>query len=240
MRPLQRHFYSLGLTDPLVLDPNPGSGSTYHFSHKEFRSGLFRDASTQGWALTWGFPDFRCLDTFRMQALHQCAGAQGDNIGPPTLGLSITGPSVYDRYRQYHCCSSYQHTGWNPFPHPVAAGSGSLSMATVSRYSHLGQTHSGLPQCAVISAEPAHHDRVVPPPRCGESNIQTVGDSSSGHDCLSPKHTPPQFMSPVPEPPALATDALSQDWQGRSMYLLPPFPLLSKVIQKLRTIQDGR
>ena len=29
----------------------------------------------------------------------------------------------------------------------------------------------------------------------------------------------PQFMSPVPEPRALAIDTLSQDWQGRSMYI---------------------
>ena len=47
----------------------------------------------------------------------------------------------------------------------------------------------------------------------------------------------PQFMSPIPEPRALAVDALSQDWQGRSMYMFPPFPLLSKVIQKLRSTQ---
>ena len=47
----------------------------------------------------------------------------------------------------------------------------------------------------------------------------------------------PQFMSPIPEPRALAVDALkTQDWQGRSMYMFPPFPLLSKVIQKLRWI----
>ena len=39
-----------------------------------------------------------------------------------------------------------------------------------------------------------------------------------------------QFMSPTPEPQALAVDALSQDWQGRSMYMFPPFLLLSKVI----------
>ena len=35
----------------------------------------------------------------------------------------------------------------------------------------------------------------------------------------------PQFMSPVPEPRALAIDALSQDWQGRLLYMFPPFPL---------------
>ena len=47
----------------------------------------------------------------------------------------------------------------------------------------------------------------------------------------------PWFMSPILEPKALAADALSQDWQGRSMYMFPPFPLLNKVIQKLRSTQ---
>ena len=36
----------------------------------------------------------------------------------------------------------------------------------------------------------------------------------------------PRFMSPIPEPRALVVDALSQDWQGRSIYMFPPFPLL--------------
>ena len=82
---------------------------------------------------------------------------------------------------------------------PVVAGSGSVSMATVSRYSHLGQTHSGLPQCNsrwVISVKPAHHNRVESPPQSSESNIQTVGDSSSGHDCHSPQHaSAPVYIS---------------------------------------------
>ena len=51
----------------------------------------------------------------------------------------------------------------------------------------------------------------------------------------------PQFMSPIPEPRALAVDALSlsQDWQGRLMYMFPPFRPLSKVIQKLRATQEA-
>ena len=102
-------------------------------------------------------------------------------------------------------------------------------MATVSRYSHLGQTDSGLPQCdsrPVIPAEPAHHDRVEPPTQSSESTIQTMG--SPVVDMFATVHNThlPQFMSPVPEPRALAIDALSQDWQGRSLYMFPPFPLL--------------
>ena len=40
---------------------------------------------------------------------------------------------------------------------------------------------------------------------------------------LSNSHLP-RFMFPVPEPRALAVDALSQDWQGRSMYMFPHSP----------------
>ena len=91
------------------------------------------------------------------------------------------------------CC------GWYPFPLPVAAGSGSVSMATDSGYSHPGQTHSGLPQCdsrPVISAEPAHHNRVESPPRNSEADIRDVGNSSSGHVCHSPQHaSSPVYVS---------------------------------------------
>ena len=65
-----------------------------------------------------------------------------------------------------------------PFPRPVEAGSRFVSVATDSGHNSSGQTHSGLPKCnsrPVISAEPAHHNRVKSPPRGRESDIQTVG-----------------------------------------------------------------
>ena len=40
-------------------------------------------------APTWGFSDCGYMDPFRTQAPHQCTGAQGSNIGPPSLGYSI-------------------------------------------------------------------------------------------------------------------------------------------------------
>ena len=49
-----------------------------------------------------------------------------------------------------------------------------------------------------------------------------------------------QFMSLILEPLALAVGALSQDWQGRSLYMFPPFPLINKVIQKLLAIQEEK
>ena len=131
LRSLQQHLHSLGMTnpfsprrhsDPLVLATLLGqwqdlsfltSGIPIRPFQGEFM--IFMDASSKAGAPTWGFSDSGCMDPFGTQAPHQCAGAQGSNIGPPSLGYSITGPSWFDRYRQYLCCSLHQQTGWDPF-----------------------------------------------------------------------------------------------------------------------------
>ena len=64
-------------------------------------------------------------------------------------------------------------------------------MALDSGHNCKSQTHSRLPKCdsrPLVSAEPAHHDRVESPPRSRESDIQIVGNSSSGQVCHSPQH----------------------------------------------------
>ena len=178
--------------------PYLGSGRTYRFSHQESLSDLSRWSSPfsqtprpRAGAPTWRFSDCGCIDLFQTRDPHQCTGAQGVNIGPQSLGYSITGPSCFDCYRQYHCCSLHQQTRWDPFPPPVAAGRGSVSVASDSGHNSKSQTHSVLPKCdsrPLVSAEPAHHDRVESPPRSRESDIQTVGNSGSGQVCHSPQH----------------------------------------------------
>ena len=191
-----------------------------------------------------GFSNCGCMDPFRTQAPHQCSGAHSGNIGPPSLCYSITGQSCFDSNRQYHCCGLHQQTGWDPFPPPVAAGSGSVSVVTDSGHHSMSQIHLGLPKCdsrPVFSAEPAHHDRVESPPEVVNLIFRLWGTPvvDMFHYMFATVHNTnlPQFMSPVLEPRALAIDALSLDWQGRSMF--PPFHLLNKVIQKLRTTQTG-
>ena len=133
-----------------------------------------------------------------MRAPHQCTGAQGGNIGPQSLDYSITGPSCFDCCRQHHCCSLHQQIRWDPFPPPVAAGSGSVSVASDSGHNSKSQTHSGLPKCdsrPLVSAERAHHDRVESPPRSGQVchsphhasfpvHGSSSGASSTGYRCF--------------------------------------------------------
>ena len=166
-----------------IRNPYPAFPGGVHHFHRYLDPGL---RCPHG-----GFSNCGCMDPFRTRAPHQCTGAQGGNIFPPSLGYNITEPSCFDCYRQHHCCSLHQQTRLDPFPPPVVAGSGSVSVATDAGHNSTSQTHSGLSKCdssPIVSAKPAHHNRVESPPRSRESDIQTVGNSSSGHVCHSPQH----------------------------------------------------
>ena len=134
LRPLQRHFHSLGLTDwstpPRQSDPLVLANLLRHWQDPRFlTSGIpirtfqadftvFTDASTQGLgAHMGGFPDFRYLDPSRPQAPHQLFGAQGGSLCPTALGSSAPGPPGYDRYGQFDSSIIYQQARRDPFPH---------------------------------------------------------------------------------------------------------------------------
>ena len=77
LRPLQRHFRSLGLWTPLHRAGRPYGG----------------------------FQDFGYLDPFRQKAPYQRFGTQSGNFGPSSLGYSDTGPPSYDSYGQNYLVS---------------------------------------------------------------------------------------------------------------------------------------
>ena len=89
IRPFSPCHHTQTVAGPIVShirNPYPAFPGRCHDFHRRFYPDLGDS--------TWGLTDFRCLEPLRTQAPHQCAGAQGSNIGPPTLGLSITGPPV--------------------------------------------------------------------------------------------------------------------------------------------------
>ena len=47
-------------------------------------------------------------------------------------------------------------------------------------------------------------------------------------------HRLPLYVSPVPDPEALAVDAMSVSWENLLGYALPPLPILGRVIRKAR------
>ena len=72
-------------------------------------------------------------------------------------------------------------------------------MATNSRHSLQGQTHSGLSEHESgpsILTKSANNNRVESPPRNSEPNLRDMGDSISGHVWHSPQHaSSPVYVS---------------------------------------------
>ena len=183
------------------------------------------------------FPVFGYLDPYRPQASHQLFGAQGSISCPTALGSNAPGPPGYDCYRQFNSSFLYQQTRVDSFPHLVAVDSRSSPLVRGAEHNSPGSTHSRLSERdsrPPISSKPANTDRVVPTPRDCEPYLQGLGDSRNRHVCNTVE-LPPSSVHVSSS--GAKSPALSQDWQGRSMYMFPPFPLLNKVIQKLRSTQ---
>ena len=101
--------------------------------------------------------------------------------------------------------------------------SGSVPMATNSG-------HSGPP----ILAEPAQPITSGVHNKWSDLDLLDTGNSNSGHVCHSPQHaSSPVYVS------NLGASSTCHRWQGRPIFMFPPFPLPFIVIQKLRTTQEG-
>ena len=201
LRPLQRHFHSLGLTnrfmlprksDPVVLanllrqwlDPHfltsgiPISLGGLHNLHGRLQSGLGRSHG--------GFQDFGYLDPYRPQAPHQLSGAQGGYLRPTALGSSASGPPGHDRHGQFDSGFIYQQAGRDSLHFPATLDCRAVPLVRVTRHNSPGKTHSRLPERdsrPPISSESANTDRVVPTPRDRETHLQVLGDTRSRHVC---------------------------------------------------------
>ena len=249
LRPLQRYFHSLGLTDwftpPRQSDPSvlasllqqwqDLSGIPIRPFQAEFT--IFMDASTQGWGAhmgdyqisgTWAPRDhelhINCLELKAIgAALHHWATVlQGHHITIATDNSTVVSYIIKQGGTWSHTllCLVVELFMWLQAQNIVVRARhipGCLNVIA----DHL--SHPNQPITTEWSLNPEIVSRIL-----GFGGTPVVDMFATvSYSSL------PQFMSPIPEPRALAVDALSQDWQGRSMYMFPPFPLLSKVIQKL-------
>ena len=257
LRPLQRHFHSLGLTDrftpprrsdPLVLANLVRrwldlrfltSGIPIRPFQADFK--IFTDASNQGWGAhmgdskisgNWTLTDrklhINCLEfkavTFALQ--HWAPLLQGCQVMVATDNSTVVS---YINKQGGTRSSTLLRLTVNLFLWLESQGiivrarhiPGCLNVIA----DHLSRPNQPIP--TEWSLHPEIVSRIFRV--WGTPEIDMFATLSNSHL--------PRFMSPVPEPRALAVDALSQDWQGRSMYMFPPFPLLNKVMQKLRSTQ---
>ena len=257
LRPLQRHFHLLGLTDrfmpprrsdPLVLANLLQQWQDLRFLTsgipiRTFQADLtiFTDASTQGWGThmgdsqisgTWTRTDCKLhINCLELKAVisalqHWAPVLQGHQVMVATDNSTVV--------------SYINKQGGTRSP--------TLLRLTVDLFLWLETQNiivraRHIPGCLNVIAD--HLSRPNQPiltdwslhPKIVKRIFRVWGTPEVDmFSTLLNSHLP-RFMSPIPEPRALAVDALFQDWQGRSMYMFPPFPLLNKVIQKLRSTQ---
>ena len=183
LRPLQRHFHSLGLTDrftpphrsdPLVLANLLRhwqdlcfltSGIPIRTFQAEFR--IFPDASTQGWGAH--MVDSQISGTWIRtgRKLHiNCLELKA--VVSALQGSSAPGPPGYDRYGQFDSSFLYQQPRRDPFPHLATFDSRASSLIRGSEHNSPSKTYSRLSERdsrPPISSESANTDRVESPPR---------------------------------------------------------------------------
>ena len=257
LRPLQRHFHSLGLTnrftpprksDPVVLanllrqwlDPHfLTSGIPIRPFQADYT--IFTDASNQGWGAHMGDSKISGIWTHIDRKLH---------INYLELKAVICALQHWAPLLQGHqvMIATDNSTVVSYINKQGGTRSTSLLRLTVDLFLWLESQDivvraRHIPGCLnVIADHLSRPNQPIPTewslhPEIVNRIFRVWGTPEVDmFATLSNSHLP-RFMSPVPEPRALAVDALSQDWQGRSMYMFPPFPLLSKVVQKLRSTQ---
>ena len=245
LRPLQRHFHSLGLTDrftpprrsdPLVLanllrqcqDPR---FLTTGIPIRTFQGDLtiFTDASTQGWGAHMGDSKILATWTRSDSKLHiNCLELKAVIFALQHWAPLLQGHQVMVATDNSTVVSYINKQGGTRSP--------TLLCLTVDLFLWLEAQNiivraRHIPGCLNVIAD--HLSRPNQPISTEWSLHPEIMKRIFDMFATLSNSYIPRFMSPILEPRALAVDALSQDWQGRSMYMFPPFPLLSKVMQKL-------
>ena len=255
LRPLQRYFHSLGLTDrfmpPRRSDPSVLASLLQLWQDLSFLTSgipirpfqadftIITDASTQGWGAHMGIPKFwvHALGPSGPPAPYQLLGTQGGRGCSTSLGPSD------DRHGQLNSSFLYQQTRRDLVLHLVTSGSGAFYVVTSSEHScpskahpRLSERHSRPP----ISSQSADIDRVESPSLNRESNFHSLGDPSSGHVCNCFKLPPSSVHVSDSRAKSPGGGCSVSGLAGEvDVHMFSPFPLLSKVIQKLWSTQEA-
>ena len=202
LRPLQRHFHSLGLTDrftpPRRSDPLVLANLLRHWQDLRFLTSgipvrtfqadftIFTDASTQWLGAHMGDSQISGTWTRTDRKLHIiCLELKAVFCA---LQHWAPVPPGYECYGQFDSSFVYQQARRDPFPHLVTLDSRASPLVRGSEHHSPSKTYSRLSERdsrPPISSKSADTDRVVPSPRNCATYLQGLGDTRSRHVCNS-------------------------------------------------------
>ena len=203
LRPLQRHFHSLGLTnrftppsksDPVVLanllpqwlDPHfLTSGIPIRPFQADYT--IFMDASIQGWGAHMGDSKISGTWTRIDRKLHiSCLELKAVTCALQHWAPLLQGHQVMVATDNSTVVSYINKQGGTRSTSLLRLTVELFLWLRVTRHNSPGKTHSRLPERdsrPPISSESANTDRVVPTPRDHETHLQVLGDTRSRHVC---------------------------------------------------------
>ena len=203
LRPLQRHFHSLGLTnqftppsksDPVVLanllpqwlDPHfLTSGIPIRPFQADYT--IFMDASIQGWGAHMGDSKISGTWTRIDRKLHiSCLELKAVTCALQHWAPLLQGHQVMVATDNSTVVSYINKQGGTHSTSLLRLTVELFLWLRVTRHNSPGKTHSRLPERdsrPPISSESANTDRVVPTPRDHQTHLQVLGDTRSRHVC---------------------------------------------------------
>ena len=257
LRPLQRHFHSLGLTnrftpprqsDPLVLANLLRQWQDLHFltsgiQIRTFQADftIFTDASTQGWGAHMGDSKISGIWTRTDRKLHiNCLELKAVISALQHWAPVLQGHQVMVATDNSTVVSYINKQGETRSPNLVALDSQASPLVRGSEHNSPSKTHSRLSERdsrPPISSESANIDRVVPPPRDRETNLQALGDTRSRRVCNSVELPPSSVHVSNSGATSPRGGCFVSGLAGEVNVHVSSIPPAQQIIQKLRSTQ---
>ena len=170
-------------------------------------------------------------------AAHQSSQDEGAVLGPSVVSRRCHRSSCDSDVRQLDGCGVRQQARGHGFPGPMLVDQPPSEMDGESQHPSRCEVSSRTSQCpgrspqpsrAIVGTEWSLH------PRVARSLLRVWGNPSVDLFATSLNAKLPLYCSLVPDYQAVFEDAFRHPWDDLDLYAFPPFPLIGRVIARVR------
>ena len=170
-------------------------------------------------------------------AAHQSSRDEGTVLGSAGISRRHHWPSRDGDVRQLDGCGVRQQARGYGLPCPMLIDQPPSEMDGESRQPSRCEVSSRSVQCPGRSPQPLRascRDRVVSSPQVARSLLRVWGNPLIDLFATSLNAKLPLYCSLVLDPQAVFEDAFRHPWDDLDVYAFPPFPLVSRVVTRVR------
>ena len=168
---------------------------------------------------------------------HQSSRDEGTVLGAAVISRRCHRTSLDGYVRQLDGCAVRQQARGHGLPCPMLVDQPPSEMDGESRHPSRCEVSSRSVQCPGRSPQPSRasrRDRVVSSPHVVRSLLRVWGDPSIDLFTTSLNAKLPLYCLLVPDPQAVFEDAFRHTLDDLDVYAFPPFPLVSRVVARVR------